>query len=320
MVQHYNYTPDFWHYFRGFLPSDIDLVVSLAPSKVEADARALTDYFGMRIHPSNEPSVAGRLGEVITKPPFPSDSWLAEAVEYVGLALALKHAHGGFTAVELGAGFAPWLGLSAILARRKGLGPVSITGVEGDAERAASMRNHLAYNRLLPHDAEMVGSYDGLSWDLRHAVIWDEDGDALFPTTGIADSGGQAIDTDKSASVDYRGADTAHVRVPAVTLETLLKDKSLIDFVHIDIQGAEFNVLNRSVGFVSERVKFMMVATHSRLLEGAIQSILFDNGWFLEREEVAHVVPRPNPPSIEALTWRDGGQVWRNLRFSEIGS
>jgi len=317
---HYNFSPDFWHYFRGFLPGDIELVSSFAPGTVEPDSRALTDFFGMRVHPENEPSVAGRIGEVIVKPPFPSDSWLAEAVEYVGLAMALKHAQGGFAAVELGAGFAPWIGLAAIIARRLGLAPISVTGVEGDADRAATMRSHLIYNRLLPPDAEMSGTHDGLAWDLRHAVIWDEDGEALFPTTGVTDSGGQAIDAERDGALDYRGNATTHVRVPAITLETLLRDKPVIDFMHVDIQGAEFNVLNRSMATINERVKFMMVATHSRLLEGAVQSILFDNGWFLEREEVAHIVPRPNPPSIEALTWRDGGQVWRNLRFSETGS
>lgn len=58
----------------------------------------------------------------------------------------------------------------------------------------------------------------------------------------------------------------------------------------------------------------LLVATHSRALEGGIIDLLHDNGWKLLYEKPCKFTPGSNT-ELTALTYLDGTQVWVNTRF-----
>jgi len=319
-MNHAGHQDHLWKFFQGYTESDMEFIRRLrAPHPVSGDSH-MTDFFGMKVDTASEPTVASRLGTAIDQPPFPTDGWLAEGAEYAGLALALRHAQGQFVALELGAGFGPWMTLSAICARRLGLDPILIAGVEADPARFLSMRRHLEMNGLLPPHAGTSGSFEGITWDLRQAIVWNHDTGAFWPRGAAGDAGLRAAASDDRSGLDYRGYALQAAPMASVSLRGLLSDLPVVDFLHVDIQGSEYEVLRSAVEPLGQRVKFMMVACHSRLLEGQVMELMFRHGWLLERETPCNIAPAPNPPTLEALTFMDSSQVWRNLRFSAAGS
>jgi hypothetical protein len=77
---------------------------------------------------------------------------------------------------------------------------------------------------------------------------------------------------------------------------------------HIDIQGAEFVVLSRAREIAKERIKRLVIGTHSRMIEAQLFDLLASDGWILENEKPCKFV------FIDGRldTILDGTQVWRN--------
>ena len=81
-----------------------------------------------------------------------------------------------------------------------------------------------------------------------------------------------------------------------------------LDLLHIDIQGAELDVVERSREFLRSNVAYMMIGTHSRRIEGRLMEALLDDGWVLEIERPAQLSVRSGSPIVSV----DGVQGWRN--------
>jgi hypothetical protein len=311
-----SFLPNFLFGFRSYNLEDIRFLESLAASSRLSDPKLIIDYFGMRIDPDYEPAQEARRGEVIGKAPFPTDTFLAEGIEYAALAQSLMHAGGRFSLIEVGAGWGPWITLAAICGRRLGKSRIEITAIEADHERFSALRRHLALNQLVPVTALDDGADGDLVWRLHEAVAWFDDAGARWPEGELADAGRQALEAGNISLQDYRGRLAVFSKRPSIPLSRIVQMHERVDLLHIDLQGVETVLISRALTDLNDKVRRLFVGTHSRLIEGELLALMFREGWLLEREEPCLFRTAAGNASIEGLTIRDGGQLWVNPRLN----
>jgi hypothetical protein len=95
-----------------------------------------------------------------------------------------------------------------------------------------------------------------------------------------------------------------------------MKDEEAVDLIHFDIQGAEFEVVAGSVDQLSAKVKWMVIGTHSRSIEGRLIYLLLQSNWSLENEQPC----RCSYTTGRSQIFIDGTQVWRNLNRQQLPS
>ncbi|TIU69689.1 MAG: class I SAM-dependent methyltransferase, partial [Mesorhizobium sp.] len=79
-----------------------------------------------------------------------------------------------------------------------------------------------------------------------------------------------------------------------------------VDLLHIDIQGGEADFIDAAIADLNRFVRYIVIGTHSRQIEGRIMSILLSHGWKLEMERPAIIRLVEGCPQISV----DGVQGW----------
>jgi len=305
--------------YTGYEEEDFPSIKKFATFTASIGTSHYTDGFGVKTLYECVPFVnpatlnTGRL-----EFPVPDDGFHAEAIEYVALADAMQRSQNGasFCAVEIGAGWGPWITAAGVIARRRGTGKISLVGVEASSGRFSLMCNHLETNGLrLPTASGEDAQHENVFTRLFNGAIWTHDGIILFPESDVADMGAAATTSD--GETDYRGAKSDNKPIPCRKLDTLLQDLDTVDFMHIDIQGAELELLQDQIEWVSLNVRTMMIATHSRPIEGKLMELLFDHGWQLHREKPCRVDWHKNC-SLVGRTIVDGSQYWLNEKLAAL--
>jgi FkbM family methyltransferase len=235
-----------------------DSLLHFEPWSGQADGRFLHDFLGVRTDPAFreefEPQPPGPLE---TRYPTPSASYF----ELAFVLDAVLAAEERFTMVELGAGYGPWLVAASRAVSRRGGGVSRLVGVEMDAQHVRWMEQHFRNNGLDPAAHRLV-----------HGAVSDRDGEAGYlPEPESRLRYGQRL----LAGAAGRGA----VRVPRVDVRRVLGPEPRIDLVHVDVQGEELRVLRRAVDLLDERVRRLLVATHSRALHRRARGLLRSRGW-----------------------------------------
>ena len=284
--------------YRGYDAADLSVLARHAYAAEPVEG-FITDFLGSRTDISFNSHLA-HLSGTVEGLPVPA-SFHAEAIEWIGTLKAVDTAGPDFAVAEIGAGWGPWLVAAATAARRLGK-TVFMAGVEADPGHFASMRAHIANNQFDP-DAQ----------SLLQGAIGPVDGWAFFPRIqSELDWGAAAVfqSSDVPPTLDYRGHRLDYDRVPAFSIATALKDRSVFDLVHIDVQGSERDLMPAAIDVLGAKVRWIVLGTHSRAIEGEMIDLLSD-GWSLEHEK---------PCQFKASTGRvgpgqtliDGSQVWRN--------
>jgi FkbM family methyltransferase len=214
-------------------------------------------------------------------PPVSKAGVRAEPIEYFALLDALEHAKSSFTVVELGASFAPWSCTAAVLAKRLGL-DFQITAVEAAKFTFDLIPRHFAENGIDPTAANvrLINAAIAIS---RYLPLY-------FPKASSAGKLGS------SASLQNDGE---RELVAACELSDVVP-KTGCDLLHIDIQGAEAELIGAGRQLLKERVRALFIGTHSRRVDCDLYAMLSDDKWVLVRERQC----RPG--------MRNGGQYWRN--------
>jgi FkbM family methyltransferase len=300
-------------FFGGWEPDDIELFNKYRCPKPGV-VGYLTDFFGVRTPTDCVPWAAGADGASSVDCPVPDDGVRAEAIEYYALLRALELSSGrSFSMIELGASYAPWACLGGCLALREGRKEVKVRAVEASKFFIEKVEANWTVNGLLPNG--FVNGGQLIACDAVHAAVGVESGTMFFPVVSSAgENGGQAVAV--SRELDYVGRSVAHEEVRALTLEQIFEGFDFIDFLHCDIQGAELDVLQQSIGLLGDRVRCIFVGTHSRAIEGALIGCFHQAGWDLLRERPAMFSHRRDLADVIGMTTRDGGQFWVNPRFS----
>ena len=278
----------------------------------------LVDWAGIRTRIPMLPWSPQELaGTTSTRLPVPDDGYRSEAHEYAALLLSLVNERDDYRIVEVGAGWAPWAVMGAVLAARAGKRATAIA-IEADALRASWAMQHADDNGLTSRLAvpskiamELEQPVDVL---VVPAAAWHERTTLRFPVLDESDMGGAAT-PESNPAIDYRGAHLRHVDIETVTLPDLLT--ATTDLLHVDLQGAELDVLLPSLDLIEQRVRFLSVGTHDRYVEGMLQHTLLRREWALLTESPSTAVFDGVKPTLAGFTVQDGNQLYANSRFRD---
>lgn len=291
--------------FRGYALEDVALLHAMVPDPPgpeAAESGFIIDFLGCRTRVDYVAATAPLSGTV-QGPPIPND-WHSDLVEWLPLLRAVRAAPDSFRILELGMGWAPWLVAGGALARRRGITQIRLHGVEADAQHWAWARTHLADN-----------GFDPDAHDLRLGAVGTEAGSVWFACAwgNPDDYGARPYD---GGATDYRGMGHGTVQqVPVLPLADLLAAEERWEFVHMDVQGAEAELIERSMDALDLRAALVLVSTHSRALDGRVMEAFWRAGWVLEAERPARIRFDPARPTLDGMTLQDGQQFWRNPRL-----
>lgn len=205
--------------------------------------------------------------------PAPGATILHEYEEWQGVMAAVKEAKHTFVCVELGAGWGPWLVSSAFATMRLGISNISLIGVDADSQNIEFMKTHFSDNGL-----------DYRQHKFFHAAI-----DRRDARPSLWNPGGARL----------------------MSLKTLLRQMPIVDLIHCDIQFAESRAFAAGIKEVTDRVRRVVIGTHSRKIEDELIEIFRPWSWFLEYETACKYRIDDGVPYLNT----DGVQVWRNTRI-----
>jgi FkbM family methyltransferase len=155
------------------------------------------------------------------------------------------------------------------------------------------------------------------------AAVGVEAGRARWPRIADpANAGGARPVRQEGAALDagdmayMQGALDDHVEVEIVPLAGLLEEEPVWDLVHVDVQGWEAKLCAGSIEALNARVRWLVVGTHSRVLDGQMIELLHAAGWVLENEKPTRFRYDPTKSSLDSMAEVDGAQIWRNPRLT----
>lgn len=291
--------------YAGYKSEDLAVFMAFSNANPQPRPGFLTEFVGSRARISSLWDGCHELDGKVLPLPVPGD-YHADAVEWLGVLKAVLAAKETFTAMEWGAGHGPWIAAGAAAARVRGIKTLSLCAVEGDPGRFELLEQNIKDNSLEGHDVTLIQAAVGIT-----------DGTARWPR--VSDprnvSGARPIREGNSDDEVY-GRELADetIEVQIISATRLLAFRPLWDLVHIDIQGTEAEVCAACLDTLSERVRYLVIGTHSRKIDGDLMETFLKDGWVLEHEKPTRMNCAP-ASSLILLTTGDGTQVWRNPRL-----
>jgi FkbM family methyltransferase len=296
--------------YPGYRREDLAVFDAFGTAHVRPSAGFVTDFIGSRARIAALWDGVEALDGVVLPRPIPAD-FHSEAIEWLGVLKSVLAAPGRLVAMELGAGMAPWLVVAATAARLRGIADITLVGVEADPGRFALMESHLRDNGLDPAAHALFQAAVGVSaGTAKWPRLTNPRNDAGARPVRHAGADGAVLD---AGDVRYLGAAaTDLIDVNIMAFDDLLRLHPQWDLVHIDVQGGECDLCRSALPLLTERVRYLVVGTHSRKLDGDLIEIMVAGGWNLEHEKPARMVFNPGHAVLENMTTHDGTQVWRN--------
>lgn len=223
--------------------------------------------------------------------------------DWLVLLEAVADAKNSFTMAAVGAGWGRWLVAGAFAAQQLGGLTVRLIGIEAEPTHFRWMLEHFRDNHLDPAEHDLI-----------EAAAAARSGQAWF-YVGSPDSWyGQSIiqgDVLPGAAADgeivHNGYNARQVRT--VDLRDLLGKYSRIDYLHLDIQGAELDFLSAHPTVLSRTVKRVLVGTHSSEIEHGLRRLFSGLGWRAQYDFPMNAQLRVNETVINL---GDGVQAWIN--------
>jgi FkbM family methyltransferase len=236
-----------------------------------------------------------------------------ELFEWIDVLGAVALAHGQFTMVELGCGFARWLVTASVALRQRDVGRVRLIGIEAEPTHFRWARRHLRDNGVDPRCVELIP-----------AAVSVHEGTASF-YTGSADAWyGQALTQAHLAPTPWFlrvfrrlcGSrpcvmDTVS-RVRTVSLNSILDRCDMVDLIDMDIQGAELDVLSRAMDSLDRRVCRIHIGTHAPEIERGLRGLFQQLGWINRND---YPCQRENDTPWGHMHFVDGVQTWLNPKL-----
>jgi FkbM family methyltransferase len=292
--------------FPGYTEIDEALFESFLNPNAKPEPGFITDFLGCRIRATSLWKEARKLAGEVSGIPVPGD-FHAEAIEWIGLLKAVRGAAREYVAMELGAGFGPWIIAGATAALSRGIEDIRLCAVEGDPQHFQFLRQHFIDNGFDPNRHRLIEAAVGVRAGVAH---WP-----VVEGVSAADEWGLRP---MESSQDYTGRHFQKTtQVNVIPMRELVAQEPCWDLIHIDVQGDEVDICRSCVDELNARVRWIVVGTHSRKLDGDFLDLMSSAGWFLEHEKPARFTFAPNA-KLEAMTTVDGTQVWRNPRLTTL--
>ncbi|WP_300540855.1 FkbM family methyltransferase [Maricaulis sp.] len=233
------------------------------PVKVEADGASVYDFLGVATQARFKKGwerFAPSAG-TIYQPNLPvlNEHYL----DWVVVLESVARAHDTYRVVELGAGWGTWASAALAACRQNSrIGSVEAVAVEADLTHWNWMKDHFAQNDFPSDGVHLI-----------HGAVGARSGKVSFPVIDNPDEDYGASTRNQSAA--------EYVSVRAYTIREVLDLLSgPADFMHVDIQGAEYDVLPTAMGQMNDKVKAALVGTHiSSEHHHSMVKLFKDAGW-----------------------------------------
>lgn len=291
----------FWHYHSSFDAEE--LVRRHAAPNITPSPQHFTNFLGVRMRPEIYPPVlADKLG-LVEGMPLPS-AWHADLSEWGSCLRALEASGDHFTILELGCGWGCWMNNMGVAAKAMGK-TIKLYGVEALVDHIDFARQALADNGISQCEYELIRGIAGKASN-----------GALFPLveSGI-NWGGQAYFNPSDEMIAEKVGSGQYELVPIVDLASVFADVPVIDLLHVDIQGAELDLLTEMFDFISQKVRYVFIGTHSKQIEGGLIDLFSSrDSWKMEMERGAIFKLINGRPEVTG----DGVQLWRNMGVASI--
>jgi FkbM family methyltransferase len=288
-----------WNYAAAFDP--VQTILAHENRAREAFPNHRVNFFGVAVNVGRFfPDL--KLDNIVEPPPIPGN-WHADVAEFGAALRAVERAGNSFTMAELGCGWGCWMNITAVAARLAGKKPFVI-GVEGDEGHLEFAREALSTNGVSP-----------LEYKLFHGIAAAKSGAAFFPKQERAGSmwGLEPVFAVSGDQISSLRKNEKYNELRMVSLLEVIGDHPYLDLLHIDIQGGETDLIRDSIDILNQRVSYIVVGTHSRVIDGEIIDILSRNGgWKLEIERPCFFTIHDGRPQ----TGMDGVQGWYNPAFT----
>jgi len=288
----------FWHYQSSF--DAIEVINRYANKSVHPSPNYVTNFLGVKIRPNFFPSILTGLGGTVQPVPIPAN-WHADIAEWASCLRALDLTSDRFVMLELGCGWGCWMNNLGVAAKAAGK-KIKLFGIEADQDHFRYAEFALSDNGILKNEYVLTHGIAGKSGSL-----------ALFPRieSGI-NWGGAAIFNPSDAQLKDSLSSGRFVRIPIVDISALIKGEMKLDLLHIDIQGAELELLTEIFDLLCDKVRYAFIGTHSKQIEGGLFDLFTSRGnWKLEMERAAIFRLDDGRPIVTG----DGVQAWRNCSF-----
>jgi FkbM family methyltransferase len=258
-----------------------------------ADGKSGYDFLGTKTSPTYRRGLpASDLGQL--KPPLPKIN-----DQYPEWVFLLRFVEGyreksNPVIVDIGAGWGPWLVRAAAAFKQKQI-ECKLVGVEADPDHYAFLKEHFIENDLDPSQHYLV-----------EGAVSVNTGVSKFETFGDASGPyGQRL-------TDDAGAGSHAIPVNTYTLDSILQPFSCVDYMTVDIQGAEATIIPGAIDILTQKVARLQLATHNASIHKATRNTLREAGWRLIWE---------GPYQERAITrwgcikFEDGSQTWINPKL-----
>lgn len=226
----------------------------------------------------------------------------AFVLDWTPLAQAVKDASHTFRMAALGAGWGRWLAGGAALAAQTGR-DYRLLGVEAEPQHFEWMLRHFRENNI-PEDRYIA----------LNAAAAGTPGNCLFAVGNSQAWYGQSI-----ISKDQKLREDTNVRrTRGVTMDELLNLLSPLDYMQLDVQGAELDVLSYRPERIDREIRLINIGTHSAEIEAGLRKLFRQLGWeclYDVKLGSTHAI-RLGTRVAPDIEFGDGVQIWRNPRFA----
>jgi FkbM family methyltransferase len=235
-----------------------------------------------------------------------------EYFQWIDLLEAVTTARDQFVMIELGAGWGRWLVNAAVaLQYIYGAVPYKLIGVEAEPTHFRWMHKHFHDNDIDPDRHQLI-----------QAAVADKDGSVWFLHGNPAGCYGQRIVPAvrllprriREFLRDRRSETVLQTKkVEAISLNTIMRPLKEVDLIDLDVQGAEFLVLNAAVNQLDQKVKMIHIGTHSPKIENDLRTLFSGLGWINANDYSSGSETQTRWGTI---TFQDGVQTWINPKLS----
>ncbi len=281
--------------YRGHTERDLDVLAEIGGrvGEITPHPERISDFLGVTTDPAYFSDKSHMKGKVT---PIPFTPGFHEGIEFLGTALAVLHeTDKPFCAVEIGAGWAPWLVTGARMAELMGRGTGRLVAVEADPEHVKFCERHVAEN-----------GYAG-SFAIHHGLAGIEDGTGEFPVIDPQMHWGAGGNYD-GTSKDLRPMQPVAVFDVGRICEEIAAEHGYVDLLHVDIQGYEGTLFLALAERLAKTVHTVVIGTHGRREEADILAAMKDTPFQLRHEKPARYQCFPQEPKVTV----DGTQIWVN--------
>lgn len=184
-------------------------------------------------------------------------------LDWIAVLTAAAKARGVFRMAEFGAGWAPWLVRGALAVRqRDDVTSCELMAVEADPTHYSWTLEHFIDNGLNPDEHHIL-----------HGAVTDNAEMQRFPVVAEPNA-------DYSTSLEDAETTDETIEVQGHTVTELLDQFSgPLDFLHVDIQGAEYDALAPAIMRLSRSVRAIMIGTHDDRIHDDLTALFRDHSW-----------------------------------------